>query len=101
VVPGNFAIGLGFGWVVAAQTTFIHVIPPERMAHVTSTMIGSLIVLEGLGAVVFGAIAGAFGVTAAYLLAGAMLAAAGLAGLGHGRARPEVLDITRTDLPQT
>lgn len=101
VVAGNFVIGLGFGWVVASQTTFIHVIPPERMAHVTSTMIGSLIVLEGLGAVVFGAVAGAFGVTAAYLLAGAMLAAAGLAGLGHGRARPEVLDITRTDLRQT
>jgi predicted MFS family arabinose efflux permease len=101
VVPGNFLIGLGFGWVVAAQTTFIHVIPPERMAHVTSTMIGSLIVLEGLGAVVFGAMAGAFGVTAAYLLAGAILAAAGLAGLVHGRARPEVLDISRTDLPQT
>ncbi len=101
VVPGNFVIGLGFGWVVAAQTTFIHVIPPERMAHVTSTMIGSLIVLEGAGAVVFGAVAGALGVAAAYLLAGAMLAAAGLVGLGYGRARPEVLDISRTDLRQT
>jgi hypothetical protein len=100
VVAGNFAIGLGFGWVVAAQTTFIHVIPAERMAHVTSTMIGSLIVLEGAGAVAFGAVAGAFGLAAAYLLAGAMLAAAGLAGLGYGRAHPEVLDISRAHLWQ-
>jgi predicted MFS family arabinose efflux permease len=95
VVAGNFAIGLGFGWVVAAQTTFIHVIPAERMAHVTSTMIGSLIVLEGVGAVAFGAVAGAFGVTAAYLLAGAILAGAGLSGIGYGRAHPQVLDIRR------
>ncbi len=97
VVAGNFAIGLGFGWVVAAQTTFIHVIPAGRMAHVTSTMIGSLIVLEGVGAVAFGAVAGVFGMAAAYLLAGAMLTAAGLAGLGYGRAHPEILDISRAD----
>jgi MFS family permease len=101
VVAGNFAIGLGFGWVVAAQTTFIHVIPAERMAHVTSTMIGSLIVLEGVGAVAFGAVAGAFGVATAYLLAGAILAAAGLSGLGYGRAHPEVLDIGRSHLRQS
>jgi MFS family permease len=95
VVAGNFAIGLGFGWVVAAQTTFVHVIPADRMAHVTSTMIGSLIMLEGVGAVLFGAVAGAFGVAAAYLLAGAMLTVAGLAGAGYGRAHPQVLDIRR------
>jgi hypothetical protein len=98
IVAGNFAIGLGFGWVVAAQTTFVHVIPAERMAHVTSTMIGSLIVFEGVGAVVFGAVAGAFGVATAYLLAGAMLVAAGLGGLGYGRTHPEVLDIRRPHL---
>jgi MFS family permease len=97
VVVGNFAIGLGFGWVVAAQTTFVHVIPADRMAHVTSTMIGSLIVLEGVGAVVFGAVAGALGLAAAYLLAGAMLTVAGLAGIGYGRAHPQVLDIRRLD----
>ena len=95
LVAGNFVIGLGFGWTVAAQTTFVHVIPADRMAHVTSTMIGSLIVLEGAGAVVFGAVAGAFGVAVAYLLAGAMLTAAGLAGVGYGRAHPQVLDIRR------
>jgi len=95
VVAGNFAIGLGFGWAVAVQTTFVHVIPADRMAHVTSTMIGSVIVLEGAGAVAFGAAAGAFGVAAAYLLAGALLTAAGLAGAGYGRAHPHILDIRR------
>jgi MFS family permease len=101
VVAGNFAIGLCFGWVVAAQTTFFHVVPAERMAHVTSTMIGSLIVLEGVGAVAFGAVAGAFGVATAYLLAGGVLAAAGLTGVGYARAHPEVLDISRAQLPQS
>lgn len=95
LVVGNFAIGLGFGWTVAAQTTFIHVIPPERIAHVTSTMIGSLIVLEGVGAVAFAAVADAFGVPAAYLLAGVLLIIAGVAGIGYGRARPEALELRR------
>jgi hypothetical protein len=95
VLAGNFLIGLGFGWTVAAQTTFIHVIPVERMAHVTSTMIGSLIVLEGAGAVAAGAIAGAFGVPAAYLLGGAILTVAALAAIGYGRTHTQVLDISR------
>jgi predicted MFS family arabinose efflux permease len=95
LIAGNLAIGVGFGWTVAAQTTFIHVIPAERIAHVTSTMIGSLIVLEGVGAVTFGAVAGAFGVPAAYLLAGVMLTIAGLAGIGYGRAHPQALEILR------
>ncbi|MGC1285543.1 MAG: MFS transporter [Streptosporangiaceae bacterium] len=95
VVAGNFLVGLSFGWNVAAQTTFIHVIPVERIAHVTSTMIGSLIVLEGAGAVVAGAIAGAFGVPAAYLLGGAILTAAALAAIGYGRTHPQALDISR------
>ena len=95
VVAGNFVIGLSFGWSVAAQTTFIHVIPVERMAHVTSTMIGSLIVLEGAGAVAAGAVAGAFGVPAAYLLGGAILTAAGLAAIGYARTHAQVLDISR------
>jgi MFS family permease len=99
LVAGNFAIGLCMGWVVAAQTTFVHVIPTERVAHATSTMIGSLIVLEGVGAIVFGAIAGALGVSAAYLLAGVMVTAAGLAGIGYARARPQILDIRRTHAP--
>ena len=95
VVAGNFAVGLGSAWTVAAQTTFIHVIPVQRMAHVTSTMIGSLIVLEGAGALAFGAVAGAVGVPAAYLCAGAMLTAVGLAALGYGRAHPQAIDISR------
>jgi predicted MFS family arabinose efflux permease len=97
LVAGNFAIGLTFGWTVAAQTTFVHVIPVERMAHVTSTMIGSLIVLEGAGALVFAAAAGAFGVPAAYLLAGAMMTLVGLAAIGYGRTHAHALDISRPD----
>jgi hypothetical protein len=95
LVAGNFAIGLTFGWVVAANTTFIHVIPAERMAHVASTMIGSLIVLEGVGAVAFGAVAGGFGVPAAYLLAGVMATVTGLIAIGYGRSHARALDLSR------
>ena len=95
VVAGNLLIGLGFGWTVAAQPNFIHVIPVERMAHVTSTMIGSLIVLEGAGAVAAGAIAGAFGVPAAYLLGGALLTVTALAAIGYGRTHTRALDLSR------
>jgi hypothetical protein len=98
VVAGNFLIGLSFGWTVAAQTTFIHVIPVERMAHVTSTMIGSLIVFEGAGAIAAGAIAGALGVPAAYLLGGALLTVATLAAIGYGRTHARALDIRRAHL---
>jgi hypothetical protein len=65
------------------------------MAHVTSTMIGSLIVLEGAGAVAAGAIAGAFGVPAAYLAGGALLTVASLAAIGYGRTHAQALDISR------
>jgi MFS family permease len=95
VVAGNLLVGLGFGWTVAAQTTFIHVIPVERIAHVTSTMIGSLIVLEGAGAVAAGAIAGAFGVPAAYLLGGGLLTVTALAAIGYGRTHTRALDLSR------
>ena len=101
LVAGNFVVGLCFGWIVAAQTTFIHVIPPERMAHVTSTMIGSLIVLEGVGALAFGAVAGAFGVPAAYLAAGIIVTAASLAGIGYARTHPRVLDLSRPPLAES
>jgi MFS family permease len=97
LVAGNVAIGLGTGWTVAAQTTFLLVTPPDRMAHVTGTMIGSLIVLEGAGAVAFGAVAGQWGVAAAYLAAGVMLTGAGLAGYLYGRRHPQSLDTHRTE----
>ncbi|HEV2451182.1 MAG TPA: MFS transporter [Streptosporangiaceae bacterium] len=97
LVAGNFAIGLGTGWTVAAQTTFLLVTPPARMAHVTGTMIASLVALEGAGAVAFGAIAGAAGVPAAYLAAGVMLIVAGFAGARYGRTHPRSLDLSRPD----
>ena len=46
-------------------------------------------------AILFGAVAGAMGVWVAYLLAGAMLLAAGLSGAVYARVRPQVLDLSR------
>jgi hypothetical protein len=102
IVAGNLAAGAGMGWTLATQTTFVLVVPAHRMAHVTSMMIASVIVLEGAGAVFFGAAANAFGVPVAYLLAGVMLVIAGLTGILFSRRRPAALDVRRThDLPTT
>lgn len=98
VVAGNLAIGAGMGWSVATQGTFVLVIQPARMAHVTSTMIASLIALEGIGAVAFGAAANSLGAGAAYSLAGGVEAAAGMAGIAYARLRPQALDIARPRL---
>ena len=95
LVAGNFLIGLGMGWNVAGQTTFVLVIDPSRIANVTSVMIASVIALNGLGAVVFGAVASSLGVPAAYLLAGGLQVCCGLAGAGYGHAHPRSLDINR------
>jgi predicted MFS family arabinose efflux permease len=97
IVIGNFAIGASMGWNVAAQTTFVLVIDPDRIANATSVMIASVIALGGLGAVVFGAAANSLGVPAAYVLAGATQVIAGLAGLGYGRSHPGALDISRPE----
>jgi hypothetical protein len=40
-------------------------------------------------------VAGAVGVPAAHLCAGAMLTAVGLAAFGYGRAHPQAMDISR------
>jgi hypothetical protein len=95
IVAGNAAVGAGSGWVIAAQTTFLLVIAPERMAHVTSTMLASLIVLEGAGAIAFSAVAGSLDVSAAYLMAGALLMVAGIAGVIYAVLHPQALDIRR------
>jgi hypothetical protein len=95
IIAGNLAVGAGMAWSVAAQATFVLVIAPDRIAHVTGTMIASLIALEGAGAIIFGAVANSFGVPAAYLLAGVLLLAAGLTGLGYGRRRPAAVDVRR------
>jgi len=95
LIAGNFAAGAGMAWTIATQTTFVLVIAPDRMAHATSTMIASLIALEGLGAVAFGAVAGSLGVPAAYLLAGLTQLTAGIIGLALTRLRPRILDISR------
>lgn len=97
LIAGNFAAGAGMGWTIATQTTFVLVIAPDRMAHATSTMIASLIALEGVGAVAFGAAAGSLGVPAAYLLAGLTQLTAGIIGLGCTRLRPHILDVKRPE----
>jgi predicted MFS family arabinose efflux permease len=77
LLAGNLTVGLGSGWLVAAQTTFANLAPPDRMGQVTATMIASLVVLEGVGAVSFAWVAGRWGVGPAYVVVGTMLLATG------------------------
>jgi predicted MFS family arabinose efflux permease len=75
LLVGNLAVGLGSGWLVAAQTTFANLAPPQRMGQVTATMIASLVVIEGISALGFASVAGRWGVGPAYLVVGAVLLA--------------------------
>lgn len=78
LLAGNAAAGAGTGWVVATQTTFANLAPPDRMGQVTAVMVASLVMLEGAGALGFGMVAGRWGVGAAYLTIGMVLLATGV-----------------------
>lgn len=69
VLPGNFVMGLGLGWVAAAQGAVIRLVPPQRVAPLVATLTAFLLVMEGLGTLAIGAAAALLGVGAAYVIA--------------------------------
>lgn len=81
VVAGNIVVGAAGGWLIGGQVAVLTHAPADRMAQVNATMIASLIVLEGLGALAVAGVAVAVGAWAAYLTVGVVLLAA-VAGLG-------------------
>jgi hypothetical protein len=69
VLPGNFVMGLGLGWVAGAQGAVVRLVPAERVAPLVATLTAFLLVMEGLGTLLIGATAALFGVGVAYILA--------------------------------
>ncbi len=90
----NLLVGAGTGWVVGPQATFLRRAPATRMAQVTGTMVAALAVAEGIGTLMFAAVADNVSVAAAYGLAGGLLLA--VAALGWG-ARHRTEEVRRLD----
>jgi len=72
-LAANFCIGLAGVAMLGVQGAFIRHSPAGRIAQINATMVASVGVLEGAGAVLAGGVAAALSVSAAYLLAGVLL----------------------------
>jgi predicted MFS family arabinose efflux permease len=79
----NFCTGVAGVAMLGVQGAFIRHAPPGQIAQINATMVASVGVLEGVGALLAGGVAAVLSVPAAYLLSGALLlvtAAAALRG---------------------
>ena len=69
----NFCVGLAAVAMLGVRGAFIRHSPPERAVQINSTMVASVGVLEGAGAVLAGGVAAAVSVPVAYLLIGGLV----------------------------
>lgn len=74
----NLGIGAGVAWTLGPQTLFVRVADPGHMAQITGVMIAGIIAAEGVGTLLFGAIADAAGVGRAYWVAGLVVLVAAI-----------------------
>lgn len=94
----NLLVGSGAAWLLGPQTLFLRVAPGPMMAQITGTMIAVMIAAEGLGTLVFAAIADAASVSAAYWTAGTLLLVTSLAGWVVKERLPEIVELDGPDL---
>jgi predicted MFS family arabinose efflux permease len=80
-VAVNFCVGLVAVAMLGVRGAFIRHSPPEQAVQINSTMVASVGVLEGIGAVLAGGVAAAFSVPMAYLLIGALILGMSLSAL--------------------
>ena len=80
-VAVNFCVGLAAVAMLGVRGAFIRHSPPERAVQINSTMVASVGVLEGAGAVLAGGVAAAVSVPVAYLLIGGLVLGMSLAAL--------------------
>ena len=80
-VAVNFCVGLAAVAMLGVQAAFIRHSPAGQAAQINTTMVASVGVLEGAGAVLAGVVAATLSVPAAYLLVGALVLAMSLAAL--------------------
>lgn len=69
MVPGYFVIGLGLGWVAGAQGAVVRLVPGHNVAAVTAILTAGLLVTEGIGTLLVGALAISLGLTTTFLSA--------------------------------
>jgi hypothetical protein len=77
----NFCVGLAAVSMLGVQGAFIRHSPAGQAVQINTTMVASVGVLEGVGAVLAGAAAATFSVPVAYLLMGAVVLGMALTGL--------------------
>jgi predicted MFS family arabinose efflux permease len=77
----NFCVGVAAVAMLGVRGAFIRHSPPEQVVQINSTMVASVGVLEGAGAVLAGGVAAAASVPVAYLLIGGLVLAMSLAAL--------------------
>ena len=80
-VAVNFCVGLVAVAMLGVQGAFIRHSPPGQAVQINTTMVASVGVLEGAGAVLSGAVAATLSVPAAYLLVGVLVLAMSLPAL--------------------
>jgi predicted MFS family arabinose efflux permease len=77
----NFCVGLAAVAMLGVRGAFIRHSPPGQAVQINSTMVASVGVLEGVGALLAGAVAAAVSVPMAYLLIGGLVLGMSLAAL--------------------
>jgi MFS family permease len=77
----NFCVGLAAVAMLGVQGAFIRHSPPGQAVHINTTMVASVGVLEGAGAVLAGVVAAILSVPMAYLLVGVLVLGMSVAAL--------------------
>jgi hypothetical protein len=77
----NFCVGLATVAMLGVQGAFIRHSPPGQAVHINTTMVASVGVLEGAGAVLAGVVAATLSVPMAYLLVGVLVLGMSVAAL--------------------
>ena len=80
-VAVNFCVGVAAVAMLGVRGAFIRHSPPAQAVQINSTMVASVGVLEGAGAVLAGGVAAAVSVPVAYLLIGGLVLAMSLSAL--------------------
>lgn len=92
---GNFLVGSGIAWLLGPQALFVRVAPPERMAQITGTMIAIIIAAEGVGTLMFGAVADLVSIATAYRAAGFLVLVTAVIGWIVKERIPEAASLDR------
>lgn len=98
LAAANVLLGAASIWLTGARTTFANETPCDRMAQVEATMVASINLTEGLGALSLAFLAAAIGPSFAYLTACLVVAAFGVQALRESARGARVLRSAKPSL---